>query len=128
MNVKYYLNPILHVAMDAGDFPYWMAHLLHSITYTTLDILQSAQALIRCTFPVTGLLNLLIVLICQHVLHTSILACFKHFNSVGHSLYDLSIFVVEKIYWEDVSFCKAKESYWIRLLRSLAPERLNIDP
>ena len=45
----------------------------------------------------------------------------KHFNSVGHSLDDLSIFVVEKIHPEDASSRKAKESYWIRLLRLLAP-------
>ena len=51
----------------------------------------------------------------------------KHFNSVGHSLDDLSIFVVEKIHQEDASFLKAKKSYWIRLLRSLAPEGLNLD-
>ena len=41
---------------------YWIAHVLHSITYITLDVLQSAEDLIRCTFPVTGPLNLLIVL------------------------------------------------------------------
>ena len=52
----------------------------------------------------------------------------EHFNSVGHSLDNLSIFVVEKIHREDASFRKAKESYWIRLLRSLAPEGLNLDP
>ena len=35
----------------------------------------------------------------------------KHFNSIGHSLDDLSIFVVEKIYWEDPMFRKDKGSY-----------------
>ena len=34
----------------------------------------------------------------------------KHFNFVGHSLDDLSIFIVEKIHREDASFRKAKES------------------
>ena len=34
----------------------------------------------------------------------------KHFNSIGHSLDDLSIFVVEKVHREDSSFHKAKES------------------
>ena len=52
----------------------------------------------------------------------------KHFKSVGHSLDDLSIFVVEKMHWEDASFRKAKESYWIRLLWSLASEGLHLDP
>ena len=52
----------------------------------------------------------------------------KHFNFVGHSLDDLSIFVVGKIHREDASFRKAKESYWIRLLWSLAPEGLNLVP
>ena len=52
----------------------------------------------------------------------------KHFNSIGHSLDNLLIFVVENIHREDSMFHKAKESYWIRLLWSLAPEGLNLDP
>ena len=34
---------------------------------------------------------------------------------------DLSIFVIEQIHWEEANFRKAKESYWIQTLRSLAP-------
>ena len=32
-----------------------------------------------------------------------------HFNSKGHSLQDLSIFVIEQIHREEVSYCRAKE-------------------
>ena len=52
----------------------------------------------------------------------------SHFNSEGHSLEDLSIFVIEQIHKEEASFQKVKESYWIRILWSLAPEGLNLDP
>ena len=51
-----------------------------------------------------------------------------HFNSEGHSLQDLSIFVIEQIHREEASYRRAKESYWIQTLRSLAPEELNLDP
>ena len=51
-----------------------------------------------------------------------------HFNSEGHSLQDLSIFVIEQIHREEASYRRAKESYWIQTLRSLAPEGLNLDP
>ena len=52
----------------------------------------------------------------------------QHFNSNGHSLEDLSVFVIEKIHREEATFHKAKESHWIRALRLLAPEGLNLDP
>ena len=52
----------------------------------------------------------------------------NHFNSEGHSLEDLSIFVIEQIHREEASFRKAKESYWIQTLRSLAHEGPNLDP
>ena len=41
----------------------------------------------------------------------------NHFNSKGHSLEDLSIFVIEQIHREDANFRRAKESYWIQTLR-----------
>ena len=52
----------------------------------------------------------------------------KHFNSTGHSLEDLSIYVIEKIHREEANFRKAKESHWIQTLRTLAPEGLNLEP
>ena len=51
-----------------------------------------------------------------------------HFNSEGHSLQDLSISVIEQIHREEASYGRAKESYWIQTLQSLAPEGLNLDP
>ena len=50
------------------------------------------------------------------------------FNSERHSLEDLPIFVIEQIHQEEAYFHKAKESYWIHTLRSLAPEGPNLDP
>ena len=50
-----------------------------------------------------------------------------HFNSEGHSLQDFSIFVIKQIHREEDSYRRAKESYWIQTLRSLAPEGLNFD-
>ena len=52
----------------------------------------------------------------------------NHLNSEGHSLEDLSIFVIEQIHQEEANFRKGKESYWIQTLRSLAPEGVNLDP
>ena len=52
----------------------------------------------------------------------------SQFNSKGHSLYDLPIFVIEQIHKEKANFQKAKESHWIQTLKSLAPEGLNLDP
>ena len=52
----------------------------------------------------------------------------KHFNSTGYSLEDLSIYVIEKMHGEEAAFRKAKESYWIQTLRTLAPEGLNLEP
>ena len=51
-----------------------------------------------------------------------------HFNSKRHSLHDLSIFVIKQIHREDASYYRAKDSYWIQTLQSLAPEGLNLDP
>ena len=51
-----------------------------------------------------------------------------HFNSEGHSLQDLSIFVIEQIHREEASYSRAKESYRVWTLRSLAPEGLHLDP
>ena len=36
------------------------------------------------------------------------------FISEGHSLEDLSMFVIEQIHWEEANFHKAKESYWVQ--------------
>ena len=47
-----------------------------------------------------------------------------HFNSNGHSLEDLSTFVIE----QEVNFRKAKESHLIWTLQSLVPKGLNLDP
>ena len=42
----------------------------------------------------------------------------KHFNSTGHSLEDLSIYIIEKIHVhrEEVVFRKVKQSHWIQTL------------
>ena len=47
---------------------------------------------------------------------------------IPKALEDLSIFVIKQIHREEANFRKAKESYWIQMLRSLAPEGLNLDP
>ena len=47
---------------------------------------------------------------------------------MGHSLDDLSIYVIEEIHREEAVFRKAKESHWIQTLRTLAPEGLNLEP
>ena len=52
----------------------------------------------------------------------------NRFNSEGHSLEDLSSFVIEQIHQEEANFRKAKESYWIQTPRLLAPEGLNLGP
>ena len=52
----------------------------------------------------------------------------QHLNSHGHSLEDLSVFRIEKIHREEVPFCKANESHWIRTLSLLALGRLNLEP
>ena len=43
-----------------------------------------------------------------------------HFNLAGHSMQDLKIMVIEKIDRENVRYKRAKESYWIDTLRSMA--------
>ena len=50
----------------------------------------------------------------------------KHFNSMGHSLEDLSIYIIEKIHREEATFRKEKESHWIQTIRTLASEGLNL--
>ena len=49
----------------------------------------------------------------------------QHFNQPHHTLKDLTIMVIKKIYREDVNFCKQKESYWIKTIKSLLPNGLN---
>ena len=39
-----------------------------------------------------------------------------HLNSEGHSLQDLSIFIIEQINREEASYRRAKQSYWIQTL------------
>ena len=52
----------------------------------------------------------------------------KHCNSTGHSLEDLSVYVIDEIQREEATFRKVKESHWIQTLRKLAPEGLNLKP
>ena len=51
-----------------------------------------------------------------------------HFNSVGHSMEDLQIIIIEKIHREDVVHRRRKESYWINSLQSMVPDGMNLDP
>ena len=45
-----------------------------------------------------------------------------HFNLPGHSMEDLTIMVIEKIWREDTQLRRRRETYWIHHLRSMAPE------
>ena len=49
----------------------------------------------------------------------------QYFKQLHHSLKDLTITVIEKIYREDANFCKQKESSWIETIKSLLPNGLN---
>ena len=51
-----------------------------------------------------------------------------HFNSVGHPMEDLQSMIAEKIHRENVVHRRRKESYWINILRSMAPDGMNLDP
>ena len=50
----------------------------------------------------------------------------RHFNLVDHSINDLTIMVIETIHMEDTEYRQRKESYWIEMIRSLAPDGLNL--
>ena len=50
-----------------------------------------------------------------------------HFNLPRHSMDDLTIMVIEKIWREDVQLRRRRESYWIHHLRSVAPEGMNLE-
>ena len=50
----------------------------------------------------------------------------RHFNLVDHSINDLTIIVIETIHREDAEYRKRKESSWIEMIRSLAPDGLNL--
>ena len=50
-----------------------------------------------------------------------------HFNLPGHSMEELTIMVIEKIWREDVQLRRRRESYWIHHLRSVAPEGMNLE-
>ena len=50
-----------------------------------------------------------------------------HFNETKYSFDDFTITVIEKIYKEDTLCCQAKESHWIQMLQSLAPDGLNLE-
>ena len=52
----------------------------------------------------------------------------KHFNLPGHSIDELTILVIEKIYRDNASFRRLKESLWIQTLWTLAPNGLNHNP
>ena len=53
-----------------------------------------------------------------------------HFNSEGHYLQNLSIFVIEQIHREEASYRRAKESYWIQGSQIADPRGtgLNLNP
>jgi len=50
----------------------------------------------------------------------------RHFNSRGHSISDMSVVIVEKVFSEDRLLCEERESDFIRLFNSRA-KGLNID-
>ena len=51
----------------------------------------------------------------------------KHFSLPDHSMEDLSISVIEKIYREDADYRKRKESHWIQSVRLLTPDGLDLN-
>ena len=51
----------------------------------------------------------------------------SHFNQLDHSLEDLRVMAIENINNNCKKQRKLRESYWIFELRTLTPERLNID-
>ena len=52
----------------------------------------------------------------------------KHFSLPDHSMHDLSIMVIKKIYREDTDHWRQKESHWIETIRLLTPYGLNLNP
>ena len=48
-----------------------------------------------------------------------------HFNQPHHSLKDLTIMVIEKIYREDAQLRRQKERYWIETIKTLSLNGLN---
>ena len=50
-----------------------------------------------------------------------------HFTQPDHSLEDLQVMGIEKIYCEDATLRKLHESYWISTLGTMAPTGMNID-
>ena len=50
-----------------------------------------------------------------------------HFTQTDHSLEDLQVMGIEKMYHEDTTLRKLRESYWISTLGTLAPTRMNIE-
>ena len=48
----------------------------------------------------------------------------NHFYSDGHTVEDFSVVGIEKVYGED-TYRKVRESFWIKKLRTLAPEGIN---
>ena len=49
----------------------------------------------------------------------------QHFNQPHHSLKDLTIMLIKKIYRKDANFRKQKESSWIETIKPLSPCGLN---
>ena len=50
-----------------------------------------------------------------------------YFNQPNHSLEDLQVMGIEKIYHEDATQRKLCESYWLSTLGMLTPTGMNID-
>ena len=50
-----------------------------------------------------------------------------HFTQLDHSLEDLQVMGIQKIYREDPTLRKLRESYWISTLGTMAPTGMNIN-
>ena len=49
----------------------------------------------------------------------------KHFNSPGHSLQDMRVIGIERVYGHDLEDRLRREGYWMKKLRTITPEGLN---
>ena len=50
-----------------------------------------------------------------------------HFTQPDHSLEDLQVMGIAKIYREDATLRKLRESYWMSTLGAMAPTGMNIN-
>ena len=48
----------------------------------------------------------------------------RHFYTEGHTLGDFKVVGIEKVFGEE-TYRKVREAFWIKKLRTLAPEGLN---